>query len=269
MKQSRFLEQYGPWALVTGASDGIGRAFADQLAAMGFQLILVARGEERLKEVARECESRHGSMVRTVAVDLHSAEDRRILDGAIQDLDVGLLVAAAGFGTSGPFLDSDLETERNMLEVNCFALLQQSLTLGQRFAKRGRGGMILMASLVGWQGVPRAAHYAATKAYVQSLAEALHVELKPKGIDVIACAPGPVRSGFGARANMRMGRADLPVTVARASLRALGRRGTVVPGFLGNLLTYSLAPLPRPMRVRILAKVMGGMTQHQGGTRSA
>ena len=108
-----------------------------------------------------------------------------------RDLDVGLLVAAAGFGTSGPFLDSDLTQELEMLDVNCRALLSQSLHFGRRFAERGRGGLILLASLVGFQGAPFSANYAATKAYVQSLAEALHVELALRGVDVLASAPGP------------------------------------------------------------------------------
>ena len=123
--------------------------------------------------------------------------------------------------------------------------------------------MILMASLLGWQGVPGSAHYAATKAYVLSLAEGLHRELAPQNVQVLASAPGPVNSGFANRADMRMGSADTPTTVARASLAALGRGATVVPGALGKVLSYSLAPLPRFARTRILAGVMAGMTGHQ------
>jgi short-subunit dehydrogenase len=120
-----------------------------------------------------------------------------------------------------------------------------------------------MASILGWQGVPGTAHYSATKAYVQSLAEALHVELEPKGIDVLAVAPTSVASGFAARANMRMDSTVPADTVARQSLDALGRKGTVIPGALSKFLTYTLAPLPRPLRTRVLARVMAGMTRHQ------
>ena len=121
----------------------------------------------------------------------------------------------------------------------------------------------MLSSLVGWQGVPKSAHYAATKAYVQSLAEALRIELKPKNIDVLASAPGPVHSGFAARARMAMGAAVPPEVVARTSLNALGKQGTVIPGRLSKLLTYSLLPLPRVLRSLIMSKVMGGMTKHQ------
>jgi short-subunit dehydrogenase len=150
-----------------------------------------------------------------------------------------------------------------MLELNCFAVLDQCVSFGNRFVNRGAGGIILLTSLVGWQGVPLSAHYAATKAYVQSLAEALRVELELKAVDVLASAPGPVHSGFAARANMAMSAAVLPSVVARESSRPLGRKGTVIPGALSKLLTYSLSPLPRVLSTRILARVMGGMTKHQ------
>ena len=107
------------------------------------------------------------------------------------------------------------------------------------------------------------AHYAATKAYVQSLAEGLHRELALSNVDVLASAPGPVNSGFAGRADMRMGNADTPATVAKASLQALGRRATVIPGALGEFLSYSLSSLPRFLRVRILTGVMASMTRHQ------
>jgi short-subunit dehydrogenase len=204
-----------------------------------------------------------------VPADLSSPEGLAAVDEATLPLDVGLLVAAAGYGTSGPLLGADLVQERNMLAVNCFAVLHQAVVFGSRLAKRKRGGIILLSSLVGWQGVPQSANYAATKAYVQSLAEALLFELKPQGVDVLASAPGPVHSGFAARANIRMGAAASPASVAKASIAALGRKGTVLPGALTKLLTYSLLPLPRSMRTVILAKVMAGMTKHQTSGASA
>jgi len=156
-----------------------------------------------------------------------------------------------------------------MLQVNCYALLALSVHFGRRFAKRGRGGMILMSSLVGWQGTPFAAHYAATKAYVQSLAEAMHAELKGSGVDVLASAPGPVNSGFAARANMRMGAAAMPADVAKASLSALGRSRTVVPGLLSKVFTSSLVLLPRAARIRVMGQIMRSMTKHQTHRASA
>ena len=122
--------------------------------------------------------------------------------------------------------------------------------------------MVLMRSIVGFQGMPDAAHYAATKAYLQVLAEGLAVELAPRGVAVLAAAPGPTQSGFAARARMKMGNALEPSAIAQPILDALGRRSTVLPGFLSKLLVYSLVPLSRWVRVRIMGLVMRRMTEH-------
>ena len=150
-----------------------------------------------------------------------------------------------------------------MLGVNCRAVIELSLHFGKRFAARKRGGVVLMSSIVGFQGTPNAAHYAATKAYVQTFAEALHAELSPLGVDVLASAPGPVASGFAKRAGMTLGAALTPAEIAGPSLNALGRKVTVLPGALSKLLRYSLLPLPRWLRVRIMGRVMGSMTKRR------
>ena len=117
--------------------------------------------------------------------------------------------------------------------------------------------------MVAFQGVPYSANYAASKAHIQSFAEALYHELKPFGVDVLAAAPGPVRSGFEARANMQMDMFLTPDKVAIPILRALGKSSTVLPGTLTKFLVYSLRMLPRPIKVRVMKIVMGGMTAHQ------
>lgn len=263
MNKATFLGKFGPWAVVTGASDGIGYAFAENLAARGLNLVLVARRAGPLTALADKILASHSTKVQVITADLSTPEGLIEVERVTGPMDVGLLVASAGYGTSGPLLQADLKQERNMLDLNCYAVLDQSFVFGNRFAKRGRGGIVLLSSLVGWQGVPQSAHYAATKAYVQSLAEALRIELKPKGVAVLASAPGPVRSGFASRANMMMGAAVLPAAVARESLDSLGRKGTVIPGALSKLLTYSLLPLPRFLRSLIMGQVMGQMTKHQ------
>ncbi len=261
----QWLERYGPWALVTGASSGIGREFARQLARRGLNLVLVARQGDVLASLGQQLTAEYGVQVRPLVADLSDPAAVDFVVSRAAELEVGLLVASAGFGTSGPFLASGLEHELNMVDVNCRAVVTLTHQLGRRFAQRGRGGVVLLSSLVAFQGVPRAASYAATKAFVQSLAEALRIEWKPLGIDVIACAPGPVASGFAQRANMRMNMAATPEQVAQATLKALGRQTTVRPGWLSKLLEWSLAPLPRWGRVRIMSLVMGGMTAHQHG----
>lgn len=258
----RLLDRYGAWAVVTGASSGIGREIAIQLAIAGLNLVLVARNRTTLEQLGQDLTQQYGIQVRVMSLDLEAAMGVETLVAAIQDLEIGLLVAAAGFGTSGLFLNGLLEQEIGMLNLNCRSLMALCWHIGQRFVKQKRGGMVLMSSIVGLQGMPYAAHYAATKAYVQTFAEALAVELAPVGIDVIASAPGPTRSRFAERAGMKMGKVLDPKLVAQATLQALGRQSFILPGGLSKLLTYSLLPLPRWARVRIMGKVMQGMTTH-------
>ncbi len=259
-RQNALLRRYGPWAVVTGASDGIGRSFALALAKAGFGVALVARRETALRDLSEELRRSHGAPTRLIPVDLSFPEATARMEHETQDLDVGLFVAAAGFGASGPFVDSEIDAELGMIDVNCRALAQSTHAFARRFVARRRGGILLMSSLVAFQGVPKAANYAATKAYVQSLAEGLHDELAPLGVDVLASAPGPVKSGFGARAGMRIVSGQTPDEVAAASLKALGRMTTVRPGVLAKALEAALTPLPRWGRVKIMARVMAGLT---------
>lgn len=256
-------EKYGPWAVVTGASEGIGREFAFAIAEEGINLILVARREGELREVNSRIKACSKVDVTILPFDLGDQDAVRNLMQAVGERDVGLLVAAAGFGTSGPFADSDLEPELAMVDLNCRSVVELVRLVSARLTRRGRGGIILMSSLLAFQGVPRSANYAATKAFVQTFAEGLAVELRPVGVDVIACAPGPIASGFAARANMKMSLSQGPDAVASETLKALGRRMTVRPGWLSKFLELSLALLPRWGRVRIMGIIMSGMTKHQ------
>ena len=260
---SRTVQKYGPWALVTGASDGIGRAFARHLAAEGFNLVLVARREKALAALAIELRQAHGVECRVLTADLSDLEAVHRMADATSDLDVGLLVAAAGFGTSGLFLDADLGTETEMVDLNCTSVAALAWHIGPRLVKRGRGGVVFMSSLLAFHGTAHAANYAATKAYVQTLAEGLRVEWAARGVDVIASAPGPIRTGFAARANMQMAQALPAEVVARVTMQALGHRTTVRPGWLSKLLGWSLALLPRWGQVMVMTQVMKGMTAHQ------
>jgi short-subunit dehydrogenase len=259
----RLRERYGPWAVVTGASSGIGRAAAGQLAAAGLDLVLVARRGALLEELAADLRDRYGIATLVRPTDLADRNSAEHLAEATAGVDVGLLVAAAGYGQAGPFLDTDLRAELNLLDVNTAATLILCHRFGARFARRGRGGIVLLSSLVAFQGVPGAAHYAATKAYVQTLAEGLHAELVPHGVDILAVAPGPVHTGFADRAGMRMGRTMSPDQVVTPALRALGRRASITPGGRSKFLSWSLATLPRWGRVAMMGSVMRGMTAHQ------
>ncbi|MCG8388676.1 MAG: SDR family NAD(P)-dependent oxidoreductase [Cytophagales bacterium] len=256
------LRSYGPWAIVTGASSGIGREIAERLAEAGLNLVLVGRNEKALDEARASLEA-YDAGIQVLYADLSQRKEVEKVIQQVEGLDIGLYVASAGFGTSGEFVKSSLEDELNMLEVNCTALFILTHHFAKLFQERGKGGIILLSSIVGFQGAPYAAHYAATKAYVQSLGEALAVELGSAGVKVLAAAPGPVNTGFGDRAKMQMGQALKPSDVGLPILKALGRKNTVLPGFLSKFLVGSLSMLPRWGKVRVMKLVMGGMTKHQ------
>lgn len=260
--KQRLKTQYGDWAIVTGASSGIGLELATQLADAGFNLILNARNEERLLKVAQQLKS-HNIEVKSVVADLSNKEGVEKINQSTQGLKVGLLINNAGYGTSGLFVDASLDSEINLLRVNCEAVLALTHYFARQFKQQGRGGIVFLSSLVAFQGVPYAANYAASKAYIQSFAEALTVELKPFGVDVLAAAPGPVESGFGQRANMKMDNAMRADQLGVPILAALGKQSNVVPGLLSKILTYALRTAPRSIKVKIMQKVMGGFTQHQ------
>jgi uncharacterized protein len=141
--QQQFKTRYGPWAVVTGASSGIGRELALRLAEAGLNLVLVARSQAVLEQMAQDWRDRYGIEVRLVVQDLAVESSLETLAVQTQDLAVGLLVAAAGFGTSGAFLNSRLEQEIEMLNVNCLSLLGLTWHFSQRFAQQRRGGIIL------------------------------------------------------------------------------------------------------------------------------
>ena len=255
----RSPDRYGPWALVTGASDGIGRALATRIAGEGISVVLVARSEDTLHALAAELTASYGVQTMVLPADLAVPGTAGDIVRLTDRLDIGLVVLAAGFGNTGTFLETQLAEELQLVAVNITAVTHLAHVFAGRLAARGKGAIVLFGSILGWQGVPGQANYAASKAYVQSLAEGLHDELAPRGVDVLAVAPGPVDSGFGARAGLTMTSATTTDVVAGATLHALGRRRTVIPGGRGKFLTASLTPLPRRIRSFVLGRVIAGM----------
>lgn len=261
--QQKLLKEYGPWAVVTGASSGIGKEIATQLASAGVNLILNARNNSLLNQLALFLQTTYKVEVQLISGDVTSEETQHKLISEAKTKDTGLFVAAAGFGTSGLFIKNPLKTEMDMLALNCGAVASLTHFFANLFSEKKRGGIILLSSIVAFQGTPYAAHYAATKAYAQTLAEGLHTELKPFGVAVLAASPGPVHSGFAARANMQLGKAMQPNDIGVSILKALGKKRTVYPGLLTKILTASINLLPRFGKIQVMKLVMGEMTKHQ------
>jgi len=222
-------ERYGAWALVTGASAGIGEAFARALAGRGISCVLCARRRERLDVLARELEARHNVETRVLDVDLSEPDGAQRLLAAVSDLPVAILVSNAGFGEVGRFESVESERLLRMLELHCGApiRLAQGLLPGMR--QRGRGAIVITGSISGRQALPLHAVYAASKAFELLLGEALFVELRGSGIDVLVLEPGTVETEFQEVAGeLSHAGMQLPEEVVEVALEALGRQASVI-----------------------------------------
>lgn len=253
-------ERYGGWALVTGASAGIGEAFARALAAAGFPLVVSARRADRLEELALELSSRYGVDVRQVGVDLAEPGGAEQLADAVSDLDVGMLVANAGVGYAGRFDRQDPDRLRAMVELNCVApvVLANRLVPGMR--RRGRGAVVVTGSVAGRQPVPLHGVYAATKAFDASFGEMLWAELLGTGVDVLVVEPGPTETEFQMVAGEDAHPGQPPGAVVEEALGALGRTSSVVSGWGNWAKTVGARLLPRSVAGLVAGSMMAEWT---------
>ncbi len=187
---SYFTERYGPWAVIAGATQGIGEQFSFQLAAKGINLLMIARGEQGLAEVSEKVSQQYDVEIETLALDLSDPELQNILLKAVADKEVGLFVYNATYSFIGEFLNDDLNSKQLCLDINCKGPLVFLDTFLPSMKARKRGGAILMSSMSGFQGSALVSCYAATKAFNTVLAEGLWEELQHDGVDILACVAG-------------------------------------------------------------------------------
>lgn len=253
-----FASKYGPRALITGASSGIGEEFARQLAARGMHLLLVARREDRLQALATELRAAHGVEVDVLGADLMDRQALDLVADRAKALGgVGLLVNNAGMSVDGYFLKRDLIDHERLLWLNVQAPMILSHLIGREMLASKRGGIIQVSSVSAFFPVPYVSQYAASKSYLLSLGEALSVEMKPKGIDVQVLCPGFTRSEMtaGLEGKFRMME---PSFIVKRSLDKLGRRVTVVPGWVYGFSARILPRiLPRMAVIKMAARMMG------------
>ncbi len=255
--------QYGPWAIVTGASSGIGEQFARQLAEQGVNLVVVARREEVLNELANELHQEFGIETDVVAADLANSQGLQSVKNAADKYEIGLLVNNAGIEQSGSFFRYDSRETRRLVDLNVTAPIDLAQHIGRQMVTRRRGGIIFVAAALGYQGVPWYANYAASKANLIVLAESLHYELKSQGVDVLALSPGITRTPMAGRLSSESNFASIglrqltPAYVARTGLRSLGYRASVVTGiqykFFGFLTKWIM---PRSASAWMFGKLM-------------
>jgi uncharacterized protein len=251
-----FKDLYGPWALVTGASAGIGAEFARQLAALGLNLILIARRQQRLKELAQELEDKNKIQARIVAIDLSRPDFLPEILAVTQRLDVGLVVNNAGFGIAGKFLDHDIERELALLAVNCRAPLALTHAFGREMARRNKGGIIFVSSVSAYIATPFEATYAASKAFELFLAEAFGYEFRNTGVQVLALCPGSTDTEFHEISGSSAVAAMPAQPVVKLALRKLGKKPVAIPGWHNRFLVYTLKFTPRRLQSFLAGRVM-------------
>jgi short-subunit dehydrogenase len=250
-------ERYGEWALVTGASSGIGAAFARALAGDGVSCVLTARREDRLRSLADELEKRHRVATRVVALDLAARDGADRLAEAVSDLEIAILVNNAGFGCAGRFEKQDRERMREMVELNCMAPTGLTASLLPGMCERGRGALIMVGSIAGSQPLPLHALYGGTKAFVNILGESLWGELQGSGVDCLAVLPGTTETEFQAVSGELPHTGESAEVVVAKSLEALGRKPSLIPGVYNWLRgNAALRLLPRSVLALAARTVM-------------
>ncbi len=259
-------DTFGPWAIVTGASSGIGEEFARQLAQVGLNLVLVARRLSALEALGSELAKTFSIHYRAVELDLTSDDFLERMEQATQDLDIGLVISNAGSMIAGDFLTIDQQIWQQDLRLNAKAHLDLAHHFGQHLAQRKRGGLLLVSSTAALQGIPFSAEYAAAKAYVLTLGEALHVEFQRTGVHVTVLLPGatdtPLMAASGFNPDTLPVKPMSPKQCVAEGLAALSaNRATHIAGRLNRILA---AVLPHSLAIRMY----GSMTARVLAKRS-
>jgi uncharacterized protein len=254
----------GKWALVTGASSGLGLEFADLLAAQKINLVLVARRQEPMEKLASDLRHKYGVEVLVESVDLASRDAPSRLKTGLdaKSVAIDILINNAGYGLHGDFLETPIARTVDMIQLNITALTELTYLFGRDMAMRRSGHILLVASVLAFQAVPSYAAYAATKAYVLALGEALHDELRAQGVVVTSLCPGHTATGFDAAAGATVSRllrllTMKPRPVAASGIRALLQgKAMAIAGFPNKVAAFSNRLTPRAMQRATMNTIM-------------
>jgi short-subunit dehydrogenase len=262
MSRSSFI---GKRALITGASSGIGVEFAELLAAQKVNLVLAARRREPMETLAADLRRKHGVDVVVEPIDLADPGAAARLKSSLDERSIAIdvLINNAGYGLQGDFLDTPIERTADMIQLNITALTELSYLFGRDMAERGSGHILLVASLLAFQAVPTFAAYAATKAYVLHFGEALHDEVRSRGVVVTTLCPGHTATGFDAAAGAIVSPMLRLLTMKAHPVAASGIRGlakgqaSVIAGLSNKMAAFSNRLTPRSMQRATMRTIAG------------
>ncbi len=237
------LKKYGEYALVTGASSGIGREFAIALAKEGYKLVLIARRKKELDNLAQELQETKGVEVIVYSADLTELHAIEEIASFTQNIDIGLVVLNAGMQTHGSFVKTSFEDQTKMLELNVIVPMKMAHIFAKRLTEKDLGAIIFLASTFAYQAVPYFSNYAASKSYILSFAEALHVELSLKGVDVLALSPGLTKTEMPESIAMDFSKMPIsvmePSDVVQVALKALqDKKSSIIPGGRNKMMAF-------------------------------
>ena len=249
-------DRYGRWAVVAGASEGLGAAFASELAARGMHLVLVARRGHLLAELQEQLVTEHQVEVRCLVGDLAEPTIAASLADAVAGLDLGIIIYNAAYTSAGSFAEAPEEEIERVVDVNVRGPLRVLRTLVPAMCSNRRGAVVLMSSLSGLQGTPYISAYAASKAFNMILAEGLWYELRPHGVEVVACCAGAMRTpGYIKSYDRDVPGMLSPDEAARRTLDGLGRGPRLVPGLVNRFTAVLVGRLlPRRWAVRLIGR---------------
>jgi len=246
-----FRARYGRWAVIAGASEGIGAAFAYSLAARGLDVVLVARRRGPLDALAASLTAQHRIATRVVALDLAEADSAERLGAATDDLDVGLLICNAALVSMTSFFDTSVDVLARTLDLNCRAPMLLTRRYGAKMRDRGRGGIVMVSSLAALLSNPHGAAYGATKAFECILAEGIGGEQSV--VDMVTCLAGPTRTPGLSRQGGDDMQSLSAEQVVEETLRGLGRQPRVIPGRLNRAAAWFMTRLPRKWAIGLVA----------------
>jgi len=255
-----FTKKYGQWALITGATSGIGEELTHQLAAKGLNIALVARKEKELIEKSAFLTETYGVQTKCISADISNQEGIDKVKLESKDLEVGLLVLAAGLEVNGAFEKNNVDRELQVIQLNVIATMQLTHHFIAPMVQRKKGGVLMISSLSGHMPNPYFANYAGTKAFVLNFGASLFGEMKPKGVDITVLSPGltktPMIKDNGVDFSKTPMSAMEPSEVAKTAIDALGKKFLAIPGGKNKMMAAMAKHSPLEMQAKMNEKMM-------------